>query len=844
METHSKPPTTPSRRERSHSFSLFGSMLGKRRSPHSGVLEPIEVAPGIMSTDATAIVFELDPRRTKSSKQKNRRVDGDEKGMTGSGLPVWRTIRAAHEDDGTDDFSKHPARVATTSYFEKRDRRREEARVNHLRAEEQTARGRRARMRDSADYLTVRFVNPATGLVSPSVVSDTTAPSPPETSGYIGGERLLSREAEKQRNERDIEELRRQQGDIIRTRSSRWNVAQTPILSPVPQSSGTTSPARRGASNPTVAPGDRFVLHMPSAQEPCPFEYPGKTSEQILAYQQGVEAARRRASGGLVDPSTPPSPRPTSPNEQHSTRSCPDARPAMIPRKPVGSPVSRRSESDGTVIVDSSRRSASVPTPNRNPNQPVIKVTSPEQVTRNLSSTSGQTTSRYHSQSQQPFLGGQADGGFFEPPHPLTPSLEEIHYRSRQDIEPHHRPSYHLPSQLPEVSITHPDLASIPTSQRPRGIKGLVPRSLQGAFTTTIPTTTTTTTGSLRRIEVPQERSDVSLPPSASRRGHPGVTPEQPGPQMHHGGSLPAPQVQNGGRPVQRSSFLHPPRLVLGQRARGSPPSTRTSTSMSPQTSPQGQHWTVERPLHRTYQNDRLPRGGSLGSSVRDLASTRASVVTGGHRGMDTDGAHEAPNNASDPRGLRETARKRSVVDRRTASVETRSSSSSNGGTSSVASDDQLTGWRGVGRWGPPLTPEEEEARKREHNGSETRAQTPKEPAPTTTNKPEEPTPPPNTNPSWPPWSATLLPRNSRLLTTLLAMLRHIQTVCTPWSHTNQLLTSPEARVGDYVVVARAWLLAGIYVGVFVYLGLVVVGLMGVLREVGRCLALRGVVGR
>ncbi|KAI9774555.1 MAG: hypothetical protein M1840_002804 [Geoglossum simile] len=793
METHSKPPTASLRRERSHSFSLFNSILGRRRSARSDALEPVEVAPGIMSTDATAIVFELDPRRTKSwspRKQNNKEGGGDGKEKT---LPMWRAIRAAHDDDGTDDFSKHPARVATTSYFEKRDRRRDEARVNRLKAEEQSARGRRrGRMRDSADYLTVRFVNPATGLVSPSLVSDTTTPSPPETSRDAGDEKRPNQLAERKRNERNIEELKRLQGDVIRAKSSQWNVAQTPMLSPIPQSSGTTSPAGRGAPNPTVALGDRFVLHMPSAQEPCPFEHPGKTSEQILAYQQGVEAARRRASGGLVDPSTPPSPRSTSPNERLNALPYPDTKPAMIRRKPVGSPASRRSESEDTVIINGSRRAASVPASNRTQNQPVIKVTSPERVTRNLSSTSGRTASQHHSQSQQPFLGGRADGRPFGPLCPLAPNQEvETHHLGRRDTEqPNpHRPPYHL-SRLPEVNITPPNSASIPTSQRSRGIKG---QSLQGAFTTTtpttIPTTTTTTTGSTLRREFPQKESDMPLLLSSSLREYPigrSMTPEQRGPQLHHKGSLSAPQAQNGIGPVQQSSFLHPPCLVPGQRAQGPPPSTRTSTSTSLQTSPQAQQQAAEGLERPTSQIKRFLRIGSLGSSARDSLSAGVSVRSGGHRGMDMDGVHEALDSAGDPQGLLGAIRKVSNVDCRTVSMETRSSKSSNGVASSVPSDDQLTEWRAIGRWRPPLTPDEEKAKERlmedvsvlsgKPSQSEAKDQKPKDPFPT--NQPTTTTLP--NSPSWRTWSRTfLLPPNScahKLFTTFLTMLRHIQT--------------------------------------------------------------------
>ena len=112
--------------------------------------EAVEVAPGVLSTDATAIVFELDPRRKKSSRPKKDRKkrDGtppkptakDEKGTVEHPrlfCTPWRYIRAAHRDDGTDDFSGHPNRILHQTYFEKRTRREDEAGANRQRAEEQ-----------------------------------------------------------------------------------------------------------------------------------------------------------------------------------------------------------------------------------------------------------------------------------------------------------------------------------------------------------------------------------------------------------------------------------------------------------------------------------------------------------------------------------------------------------------------------------------------------------------------------------------------------------------------------------------------------------------------------------
>ncbi|KAH0536453.1 hypothetical protein FGG08_006666 [Glutinoglossum americanum] len=857
MEAHSKPQTTPSRRERSH--SLFSSILARRKSARSDDLEPIEVAPGVMSTDATAIVFELDTRRKKSVSPRKQK-DNEVKEKKASRLPVWAAYRAAHEDDGTDDFSKHPARVATTSYFEKRDRRHDEAKMNHLRAEQQADRGRRTRMRDSADYLTVRFANPATGLVSPSVMSDGNT-TPSEASQVVEG----------QRNGRHIEDLKRQQGDIIRRNSSQWNVAQTPILSPIPQSSGTISPTRRGASNPSVDPGDRFVLHMPSAHEPCPFEHPGKTSEQILAYQKGVEAARRRTVGGLVDPSTPPSPRANSPSEERRISPQLGRSPTMIRRKPVGSAASRRSESEDTVIINGARRAASIPVaPNRAPSNPAIKVTNPERTTRNLSSISNKTLSQHRPQNQQPFLGELADGGSTQvtgiPYHSIQRLGAENHLhrrQSRQDIDQSQPPHPPYPSlgHLPEVSISPPDLVSIPTSQRPRGKKTLVPQNLQDVFTTTTPTTITTTTGSLLRTEVTQ-RHGVTLPPNLSHREcslGSSATPENCGHQVHTRDSLLVPRAENIDGLIQHDNFPHPRCLVPGLQAQVLYQNIRTSTSTSPRMSP---HPTTEKTQHLTRQSGRSQQIESLGNSARDPTPVGASVMNGGLYGMNMDGGREARSDVLDDlRGQSgERLVKAAVLGRCAASIETQSTSHGNRLASTVLSEDQLTEWRGVGRW-PQLVSEEAEAKERESmkGGVSTKDDVARKKSPrgevkgkkrrnSVSESPGDQTnkPGPRSERNLPDWwpIPTVPPAARTILTALLTMLTHIRTVCTPWSPTNQLLTSPEAKMRDYLQVGKAWALAGCYVGILVYVGLVGWGIVGLMGEVGRCLALKGMTGK
>jgi hypothetical protein len=220
-----------------------------------------------------------------------------------------------------------------------------------------------------------------------------------------------------------------------------------------------------------------------------------------------------------------------------------------------------------------------------------------------------------------------------------------------------------------------------------------------------------------------------------------------------------------------------------------------------------------------------------------------------------TNGGHEARNDlANDSRDLGKRVRKVAVVDRRTAGVEILSSGGSDGAPSTVPIDDQLTGWRMVGRW-PQLTGEEREAREREgpKEGVLRRGDAPRKPEPldigaraNLTRVHENPELinsaerdlPNNGCSTWPTLTTSLPPTAHTLLTTLLTMLTHIRSVCTPWSPTNQLLTSPEARMVDYLLVARAWALAWFYVGLVVYAGFVGWGMARAVREVGRCLVL------
>lgn len=179
------------------------------------------------------------------------------------------------------------------------------------------------RMKDSDDYLTARAANPRTGLISPSVGSPSprTPESPaealklrPQCTGspisHENGRELKARPALTRADEaRKIGAV----GSLKwRPNPKSWfpEDATFGIASP------RTSDASAGAADiigsfPTgdlqVKPldatsddrgDDRFVFNMPSAREPQPYAYPGRSAEEIQAFEHYKRKARKSSGEG------------------------------------------------------------------------------------------------------------------------------------------------------------------------------------------------------------------------------------------------------------------------------------------------------------------------------------------------------------------------------------------------------------------------------------------------------------------------------------------------------------------------------------------------------------------
>jgi hypothetical protein len=166
-------------------------------------------------------------------------------------------------------------------------------------------------IKDSDDYITARAANPRTGLISPSPAATPRTPESPA-------------EALKLRSQRTRPALTRASANEARKISTgglqKWCAdehgwsredAKSGVASPRP--SETSVGAADIICGDTEAledtlRGDRFVIHMPSAREPQPYAFPGRSAEEIEAYEHYKQKARktsgdgwdqRRVSGGI-----------------------------------------------------------------------------------------------------------------------------------------------------------------------------------------------------------------------------------------------------------------------------------------------------------------------------------------------------------------------------------------------------------------------------------------------------------------------------------------------------------------------------------------------------------------
>nr|POE54547.1 hypothetical protein CFP56_41485 [Quercus suber] len=153
-------------------------------------------------------------------------------------------------------------------------------------------------MKDSDDYITKKAANPWTGLVSPSV--ENTSPVAPHT---INAHKLISRCAQGVAGA-PVEAVpyAHDAGGIADEWTSKCLLKQE--ASYVGSDACQRDPSKHitaEADGRKAFRDDDFVLRMPSAQEPQPFEYPGCSSEQIQEQEFMKRHNHRKNLEGVGD---------------------------------------------------------------------------------------------------------------------------------------------------------------------------------------------------------------------------------------------------------------------------------------------------------------------------------------------------------------------------------------------------------------------------------------------------------------------------------------------------------------------------------------------------------------
>lgn len=152
-------------------------------------------------------------------------------------------------------------------------------------------------MKDSDDYLTARAANPRTGLISPSLAGTPRTPESPAEALKIRSQR--SRPALTRANEaRKISA-----GGLQKWHAGQngWSFEDTKsgIASPRPSDAGAGAAEIASHSNwPIHLKDDAFVVNMPSAREPQPYAFPGRSSQEIQAFEHYRRKARKTSGDG------------------------------------------------------------------------------------------------------------------------------------------------------------------------------------------------------------------------------------------------------------------------------------------------------------------------------------------------------------------------------------------------------------------------------------------------------------------------------------------------------------------------------------------------------------------
>ncbi|RMY54002.1 hypothetical protein D0865_04961 [Hortaea werneckii] len=161
------------------------------------------------------------------------------------------------------------------------------------------------RMKESDDYLTARAANPRTGLISPSIY--TPSPRTPRTPESPGEALKLStshdHSASKGSNESPVltranESRKIGPGTLGKWTAPRERWISEKTLAAAHQTSELVGGSLTTSQSQPTLKDDQFVCHMPSAREPQPFNYPGRTPAEIEAFEHYRQKTRKVSAEG------------------------------------------------------------------------------------------------------------------------------------------------------------------------------------------------------------------------------------------------------------------------------------------------------------------------------------------------------------------------------------------------------------------------------------------------------------------------------------------------------------------------------------------------------------------
>ena len=365
-----------SKQHRRFNLRSFRSSPRKTALPLPEQTEPYEVAPGILNTDATAIVFgyidrekhqKVEQKRTKKTKrtESTRRIKARPRSPV---KKAYERFKEVHTDDGTDEFRNHTHRKHVEAGVRALQEKRDDSYRIWKKSQDRSKRGR---MVSEDDRLQSRGANPRTGIVTPYVVSNGSSVD----SGYGS----------------DYLRVRPHQGPTINQGSWRqdekgWSLVEdSGLVSQVPLQTAQTHALgnvdNSGVDNP--------------AQNPM-------AGERILRYQHSIRKVHQDKNGNRewLDPNEPPSPGRWTPEGPSSSVS----RFRKIPRKVVGSGVGHREQSSDTIVINEQVRAVSVPQLQKHPRQRQrVRIVTPTRNVPNL--TSATNLSHSHIHASRSFLG-------------------------------------------------------------------------------------------------------------------------------------------------------------------------------------------------------------------------------------------------------------------------------------------------------------------------------------------------------------------------------------------------------------------------------------------------------